>query len=118
MLHFTLIFQINSINRKNWNCASFVSYTYKRKQMLATLHTDLLTEEYDTRTAIQTKFKLSFALSPLCDNKTIIAPQMEVYKISMFRKSKEVYTCWRLRYKQLPHRCEHPCKPQGNIRLD
>ena len=43
MLHFTLIFQINSINRKNWNCTSFVSYTFKRKQKLATLHTDLLT---------------------------------------------------------------------------
>lgn len=44
MLHFTLIFQINSTNRKNWNCASFVSYTNKRKQMLATVHTDLLTD--------------------------------------------------------------------------
>ena len=42
MLHFTLIFQINSINRKNWNYACFVFYTFKRKQKLATLHTDLL----------------------------------------------------------------------------
>ena len=38
-------------------------------------------QEYDTRTSMQTKFKLSLTLSPLCNNKTIIAPQMEVYKI-------------------------------------
>ena len=44
MLRFTLIFQINSIYRKNWNYASFVSYTFKRKQKLATLPTDLLTD--------------------------------------------------------------------------
>ena len=44
MLHFnfTLIFQMNSVNRKIWNYASFVSYTSKRKQKLATRHTHLL----------------------------------------------------------------------------
>ena len=42
MLNFTLIF--HSINRKNWNYACFVFYTFKREQKLATLHTDLLTD--------------------------------------------------------------------------